>query len=266
MAELFLTKQGTWRKQVNARQGFPPDSGDDKTRVQELLRRFSAADKLRAPLARVRELPLQPRYPDAQWRVLEALLNLLPQAAAQLQLVFMEHGEVDYAEVALRALQALGTPDAPTDLNLTLDYRLRHILVDEFQDTSVNQIELLKRLTAGWEPGDGRSLFLVGDPMQSIYRSARRKSGCSCARGSRACSNCSSRHSRCRPISVPRRGWCTGSTALSKPCSRRVRTSPAARCRMRTPVRSMLSWSNRRSACIRSCSGIPNGRRRRSRR
>ncbi|MDE2234615.1 MAG: UvrD-helicase domain-containing protein [Gammaproteobacteria bacterium] len=170
IAELFLTKEGAWRKQINARQGFPPDSGGDKTRVQELLRRFSATQSLGNRLAYVRELPLEPRYPDAQWQVLAALLNLLPQAAAQLQLVFMEHGEVDYAEVALRALQALGTPEAPTDLTLTLDYRLRHILVDEFQDTSVNQIELLKRLTAGWEPGDGRSLFLVGDPMQSIYR------------------------------------------------------------------------------------------------
>src|SRR5690606_39664971 len=29
---------------------------------------------------------------------------------------------------------------------------------------------LLTSLTAGWEPGDGRTVFLVGDPMQSIYR------------------------------------------------------------------------------------------------
>jgi ATP-dependent exoDNAse (exonuclease V) beta subunit len=42
--------------------------------------------------------------------------------------------------------------------------------VDEFQDTSGNQIHLPDRLTAGWSDGDGRSLFLVGDPMQSIYR------------------------------------------------------------------------------------------------
>ncbi|MGH8397742.1 MAG: UvrD-helicase domain-containing protein [Gammaproteobacteria bacterium] len=169
LAELFLTKTGDWRKQVNAKQGFPPQHAADKTRIHELLRRFTELESLHTRLARVRELP-QPHYPDNQWQVLDALLNLLPLAAAQLQVVFMEHGAVDYAEVSLRALRALGTADDPTDLNLALDQHLQHILVDEFQDTSVNQTQLLERLTAGWQADDGRTLFMVGDPMQSIYR------------------------------------------------------------------------------------------------
>ena len=57
---------------------------------------------------------------------------------------------------------------------------LRHILVDEFQDTSYEQLELLRALMAGWERGDGRTLFVVGDPMQSIYQFGKRKSACSC--------------------------------------------------------------------------------------
>ena len=89
---------------------------------------------------------------------------------AQLLALFGERGEVDFTQIAHGALQALGTPDEPTDLLLSMDVRVRHLLVDEFQDTSNSQWELIERLTAGWEAGDGRTVFVVGDPMQSIYR------------------------------------------------------------------------------------------------
>ena len=98
------------------------------------------------------------------------MLELLPRAAAELMLVFAERGQADFTEIAQGAVRALGEPDAPTDLLLSLDVRIKHILVDEFQDTSISQWELLERLTAGWQRGDGRTVFAVGDPMQSIYR------------------------------------------------------------------------------------------------
>ena len=111
-----------------------------------------------------------PAYSDTQWEVVEALTGLLPVAVAQLELLFRERGQVDFTAVAQAAVRALGPEDEPTDLALALDYRVRHLLVDEFQDTSQSQYELLARLTSGWQPGDGRTLFVVGDPMQSIYR------------------------------------------------------------------------------------------------
>src|SRR5690606_13020574 len=43
---------------------------------------------------------------------------------------------------------------------------------------SQTQIDLLERLTSGWQAGDGRTLFLVGDPMQSIYRFRKADVGC----------------------------------------------------------------------------------------
>ena len=70
----------------------------------------------------------------------------------------------------MAAISALGTLEEPTDLALKLDYQIQHILVDEFQDTSPTQLELIRLLISGWTRSDGRSLFLVGDPMQSIYR------------------------------------------------------------------------------------------------
>lgn len=167
-AELLLTKQGQWRKKPDKNLGFDPGS-DAKTHLQGLIEQLESHDQMREHLRKVRMLP-QPRFEAGQWQMLDALLSLLPLSVAQLKVLFAERGQVDYAEVALSALSALGTADAPTDLALALDYRIRHLLVDEFQDTSFNQFVLLERLTSGWQTGDGRTLFVVGDPMQSIYR------------------------------------------------------------------------------------------------
>ena len=110
------------------------------------------------------------QYDDRQWEALEAILALLKPAVAQLKVLFGERGQADFTEFAHGALEALGSVDDPSDLLLSLDQKISHVLVDEFQDTSLSQFELLTKLTSGWQPGDGRTLFLVGDPMQSIYR------------------------------------------------------------------------------------------------
>src|SRR5437899_10134032 len=109
-------------------------------------------------------------YNDRQWEALEAILALLKPAVAHLKVLFGERGQADFTEFAHGALAALGSVDDPSDLLLSLDQRVSHILLDEFQDTSQSQYSLLEKLVSGWQPGDGRTLFLVGDPMQSIYR------------------------------------------------------------------------------------------------
>ncbi len=109
-------------------------------------------------------------YKDDQTAILIDLLHCLNFAVRKLQDVFAQHHKVDFSEIQLRALQALGDEESPTDLALSLDYQVQHLLIDEFQDTSTSQYHLVKQLTAGWLPNDGRTLFIVGDPMQSIYR------------------------------------------------------------------------------------------------
>lgn len=180
LTELVLTKTDTLRKQVNAKNGFPAPSNtkdkleksirtEMKQRFHELIALLQGQPKAMEVLALTRHLPTA-HYPEQQWQLVEALIELLPHAAAELSIVFQQRGVVDFAEVNIAAEQALGTEDNPTDLALALDYQIKHLLIDEFQDTSVSQVRFLQKITAGWQTGDGKTLFLVGDPMQSIYR------------------------------------------------------------------------------------------------
>jgi ATP-dependent exoDNAse (exonuclease V) beta subunit len=169
---LLLTSAGDLRKSVTKTIGFPADKA---TQFQEMKQRvLELLDTLRespvVPLLQsVRRLPAT-IYDHGQWQILQALIELLPLAVVELKEVFRSQGQVDFIEVAGAANAALGSITRPEELLLQFDSQLRHILVDEFQDTSFAQYDLLSRLTAGWETGDGRTLFLVGDPMQSIYR------------------------------------------------------------------------------------------------
>jgi ATP-dependent exoDNAse (exonuclease V) beta subunit len=168
IAALLLTEQGAWRSRISKSIGVPPEAKARKEALRELLACAADDDALAARLHATRSLP-QVEYSEREWRLLEALLLVLRVALAELEIVFQEQGQADHTAMAIAARRALGSIDEPSDLALRYDYRLQHILVDEFQDTSRGQVELLRLLTAGWTGDDGRTLFLVGDPMQSIY-------------------------------------------------------------------------------------------------
>ncbi|PCI38491.1 MAG: hypothetical protein COB50_02300, partial [Thiotrichales bacterium] len=175
MIQVLLTKDSVWRKKPNKSQGFPTVAADKNTAkefkeaVQDLLKEFFSVENLESALADIKFLP-DAYYTDAKWKIVDSLLEILPVLVAHLHLIFNETGQTDFSEIAISALQAFGSNENPTDLALRFDYQIKHILVDEFQDTSQLQHSLLLCLTAGWQNQDGRSLFLVGDPMQSIYR------------------------------------------------------------------------------------------------
>ena len=168
LANLLLTKSGDWRKTVTIRSGFHAKD-ENKDRMLSLLAALQSEDALKDTLAEILACP-PAIYNEQQWETVTALTQLLPLLAAELTLVFQERGQIDFVELNLAALKALGTDESPTDLALYLDYQIHHLLIDEFQDTSVVHMQMLEKITAGWEPDDGRTLFLVGDPMQSIYR------------------------------------------------------------------------------------------------
>jgi len=173
---LLLKKDGGFRARLTKNEGFPAATAkEDKERFKaakdqclQLIGELADCPGVLGLLQEVRHLPA-PHYDHKQWQLLDTLTRLLPTLVAELSLVFMRHGQVDYAQISIAASTALGHEDQPSDIALLLDYQLKHILVDEFQDTSAAQFNLLVRLTEGWQFDDGRTLFIVGDGMQSCY-------------------------------------------------------------------------------------------------
>ncbi|MFH0809422.1 MAG: UvrD-helicase domain-containing protein [Pseudomonadota bacterium] len=97
------------------------------------------------------------------------LVALAAEAIGLYEALCDERALLDFVGVEKAALKVLGNDPFPQDGLLAMDARLGHLLVDEFQDTSRNQWLLVQRLCAGFSPEEGRTVFFVGDPKQSIY-------------------------------------------------------------------------------------------------
>ena len=163
---LVLKPDGKWRKRHSQSDMKFEIPKADAARLKQLVQEIQS-DGLEDALAGVLALP-PAKYPDDQWDVAKALFHVLRRALAELRLLFAERGECDFSEFALAARAALRAEEGASDLALSAGGTLRHLLVDEMQDTSSGQYELLELLTRSWD-GHSQTLFLVGDPKQSIY-------------------------------------------------------------------------------------------------
>jgi ATP-dependent helicase/nuclease subunit A len=86
-----------------------------------------------------------------------------------------QHAALDFDDLIERTRRLLATSDGVGWVLFKLDQRIEHVLVDEAQDTSPAQWELITRLTDEFFAGAGArerrpTLFVVGDEKQSIYR------------------------------------------------------------------------------------------------
>ncbi|MGA9587682.1 MAG: UvrD-helicase domain-containing protein [Terracidiphilus sp.] len=169
LANLLLTGEDRFRRQINKLLGFPKEHAEEKQRMEDLIEQLSAVPGLEEALAEVRQLP-PARYTEDEWQIVRASFILLRHAAGELKAIFAETGTVDFIEVAQIARHVLLAEDQfPSDAALVVADDIRHLLVDEFQDTSRRQHEFITSLIKAWEDRSGRTIFVVGDPMQSIY-------------------------------------------------------------------------------------------------
>ena len=85
------------------------------------------------------------------------------------------HNILDYEDLITYACKLLSRSDMREWVKYKLDGGINHILVDESQDTSDRQWQIIQNLTddffsgAGSNPDTLRSIFVVGDVKQSIY-------------------------------------------------------------------------------------------------
>lgn len=95
---------------------------------------------------------------------------------AHYQRIKAEQRVLDFADLEWKAYRLMNAGDHALWVQYKLDQRIDHILVDEFQDTNPTQwhllFPLLEEIAAGGDERT-RSVFLVGDSKQSIYRFRR---------------------------------------------------------------------------------------------
>lgn len=169
LGSLLLKNDGAIRRKIDSRLGFPKEHLDEKLRMEDLLERLAEVPDLEDALADLRKLP-PARYSDDDWQILRAIFVALRHAAGELKAIFAEAGTVDFIEVAQLAKQVLrGEDNLPSDAAQAIADDIHHLLIDEFQDTSRRQHEFVTALIEAWPDPADRTVFVVGDPMQSIY-------------------------------------------------------------------------------------------------
>lgn len=160
----FLTQSGTPRQRLVRPYATALDAAT-KRKHEEALK-AAAEPVLAAGEALDRDL-------DAL--LARGVLKVFEVAVAAYERLLAEHALLDFAAMLDRAVLLLARQEEFARSRLKLQSRYHHLLIDEFQDTSRRQWQLIELLIDAWAEGEGvadahTSIFVVGDRKQSIYR------------------------------------------------------------------------------------------------
>ncbi len=147
---------------------------------------------LRPVMAEYRKLRPLLREFNVEWldslneRTFDPVWRLLQAVEAEYQRLKEDRGVMDFDDLTVAATNLLGATGEFAESRFRLESRYHHLLLDEFQDTSDPQWELLRAIAEPWTSGEGLAaeevrrvtggrlgaptLFVVGDHKQSIYR------------------------------------------------------------------------------------------------
>ena len=162
----FLTRQGAPRKRFT-----DPRSGTGTPRG----RRWRAAAAALAPVVR----DVLTRFDrDVNVALVRGVQRLFRIGVSEYRRELESRALLDFSDILEHAVDLLRRMDEFARSRYRLESRYHHVLVDEFQDTSRAQWELVSLLVQSWGEGSGLvhdaplppSVFVVGDRKQSIYR------------------------------------------------------------------------------------------------
>lgn len=167
VAALSLTNS-SYRKRTPTNLAFRIECNQKtwKERYQKWLTFLNSSpesDSILSALITIQNLPDISSLKDIPWHLVQQLITLLKTAHANLWVLFCQQKSVDFIQITQQAIHALvNTP------HIQQENQIQHLLIDEFQDTNPTQLDLIKQIICHWD--STHTLFLVGDPMQSIYR------------------------------------------------------------------------------------------------
>ena len=152
ICDALLTKTGTPRKFSEKLNGIATVQ-----QAQELLVRMAQA-----------------QAQHAAWLHQQRMARLVRGLVGDYAALKRERGWIDMGDLERAALTLMSDPVLSGWVQERLDARVRHLLIDEFQDTNPLQWQALSAWLSGYTgAGQAPSVFIVGDPKQSIYRFRR---------------------------------------------------------------------------------------------
>jgi ATP-dependent helicase/nuclease subunit A len=165
------------------REHFLTQTGAPRKRPGDLKASFPSATAYTAHGAMLSDLGpsivdlLDAHRADVNVVLTRSLRWITARALEQYQRTLDEHAAVDFTDALVKALALLAQMEEFSQSRYRLESRYQHVLVDELQDTSRPQWQLVELLVRAWGEGVGvasegpapPSIFVVGDRKQSIY-------------------------------------------------------------------------------------------------
>ena len=159
----LLTAKGEFKKRLTKNEGFLPQNKELKESALSWIE-MSKGYFLDKKLSQLIHAPNLEELQECK-NFYQALTSILPELCAYLFMSMKKNQAIDFIEINSSSMQQL---QENPDIQIMLNSKVRHLLIDEFQDTSQTHYQLIEQLTNHFEPH--KTVFIVGDPMQSIYR------------------------------------------------------------------------------------------------